>query len=213
MSDLIIYGPPQSTYVRSTRMACVEKGIDYRVEPIEFGGELHMEMHPFGKIPVMRHGDFRLYETSAICRYVDQGFDGPPLMPADPQAAALAEQFVSCFSCYLYDDLIRRYVLQYIFPKGDDGQPDRWVIDAALQDIRRDLAVLDAAYGERTWLAGEALSIPDLLVAPPLHYVAQMPEGDELFAPHDNLKRARAALEARDSFIQTEPPPPQADAA
>ena len=33
----------------------------------------------------MRHGDFTLYETTAICRYVDGAFQGPALQPADVQ--------------------------------------------------------------------------------------------------------------------------------
>ena len=45
------------------------------------------EHHPFGRIPAFEHDGFRLYETGAIARYVDEAFEGPALQPKDPRAA------------------------------------------------------------------------------------------------------------------------------
>ena len=38
-------------------------------------------IHPFQKIPTLDHGDFRLYETHAILRYLDRVCVGPALVP------------------------------------------------------------------------------------------------------------------------------------
>ena len=38
-------------------------------------------IHPFKLVPCMRHGDLALAESRAICTYIDQAFDGPPLVP------------------------------------------------------------------------------------------------------------------------------------
>jgi glutathione S-transferase len=84
MADLILYGFPQSNYVRAARMACVEKGVPHTLEPAGPHSPAILEMNPFGKMPAMRHGDFTLYETSAIMRYIDDAFAGPRLTPADP---------------------------------------------------------------------------------------------------------------------------------
>ena len=35
MADVKIYGAPQSTYVRTARMICEEKGIDYDLEVVD----------------------------------------------------------------------------------------------------------------------------------------------------------------------------------
>jgi glutathione S-transferase len=105
--------------------------------------------------------------------------------------------------------MVRRYVLQYIFPRGADGQPDRGVIDAALKEMPAQLAALDKAYGAGDWLAGGALSMADLFVAPILAYVERMPEGAALLAAAPNVKRAQATMRARASFIQTDPTAPQ----
>ena len=105
--------------------------------------------------------------------------------------------------------MVRRYVLQYLFPRGADGQPDRGVIDTALKEMPAQLAALDQAYGAGDWLAGGALSMADLFVAPILAYVERMPEGAALLAAAPNVMRAQAAVRARPSFIQTNPTAPQ----
>ncbi len=208
MSSPILYGAPQSTYVRTARMAFHEKGAAYALEPIEIGSPAHLELHPFAKMPVMRHGDLVMYETAAITQYADETFDGPPLRPAEPLALARMAQWISIHNCYFYNDAIRRYVLQYVFPKGADGGPDRTTIDAALPDLRRDLKLLDDAYGESAYLAGEGLSLADLFIAPCVFYLRNMPESGEMLQEHSNLLRAMAAIEQRSSFAETMPPPP-----
>ena len=72
MTDVTLYGFPSSSYTWSARMACEEKGISHDLEAIEFGSDEHKALHPFAKIPVMKHGDLVLYETAAICQYIYQ---------------------------------------------------------------------------------------------------------------------------------------------
>ena len=131
MTTVTLFGPPQSSYVRTARMTCVEKGIEHQLTPVDLGSDAHRALHPFVKVPVLEHGAVRLYETSAICRYLDEAFGGPSLTPREPQARALMDQWISVVDCYLYRDLIKDYVLQYIFPRGADGRPNRAVIDPA----------------------------------------------------------------------------------
>src|SRR3546814_19163047 len=46
-------------------------------------------------VPAFEHNGFRLYETRAITRYVDEAFPGQRLQPADPQGRARTEQAIS----------------------------------------------------------------------------------------------------------------------
>jgi len=214
MSELILYGAPMSTYVWSARMACVEKGVPHRLESRRYRhmdalqSPEHLALHPFGKMPAMRHGDLVLYETAAICRYVDAAFDGPPLQPAEPAAVGRMEQWIGVLNAYVYDDLVRRCILQYAFPSGPDGAPNRAVIDRARANMERDINVLDAAYADGDFLAsGEVPTIADLLAAPILSYFAKTPEGEALMAGAQNVSRALTVLQARPSFTETTPPP------
>ena len=72
MSELQIIGFPQSTYVRVVRMAAEEKGVPYELIPEPPHSDAVNAIHPFGKIPVMRHGDVNLCESRAIAGYIDR---------------------------------------------------------------------------------------------------------------------------------------------
>jgi len=201
-----IIGDPRSTYTRSARMAFHEKGIAYTLDSQPPHSDAVNAIHPFGKIPAFRAGALTLFETSAIMRYVDEAFAGPALMPDSAADRARVEQWISATNAYFYDAMALRYVLQYIFPKGADGKPDRATIDGAIADMKRYLALLDAGYGARNFIVGDRLSLADLLLAPLLFYVGRMPEGGKLIASFPNLLRGQANMAERESFKATIPP-------
>src|SRR3982750_4636205 len=57
MPALEIIGAPQSNYVWAVRMVCEEKSVAYEHRPERPHTPDVDAIHPFGKIPVMRHGD------------------------------------------------------------------------------------------------------------------------------------------------------------
>ena len=84
MATLEITGAAQSNLVRSTRIACMEKGVPYTLTPARPHTPEVDAINPLGKkIPVMRHGDVTLCESTGICVYIDRTFDGPALIPRD----------------------------------------------------------------------------------------------------------------------------------
>ena len=114
MATLEIIGAPQSNFVRTARMACMEKGVPYTLTSARPHSPDVDAIHPFGKIPVMRHGDFSLCETKAICSYIDLAFDGPPLIPRDPTGAARTEQWISLVNTG-FDLVVRTPVSRGVF--------------------------------------------------------------------------------------------------
>lgn len=207
MADITLLGPQASSYVRSARIVCAEKGVEHELAPIAFGSDDHRALHPWAKVPVMRHGDVVLYETQAILRYVDAAFDGPSLVPTAPAAIGAMEQWISIHNCYLYPSAVVGYAFQYIFPKGEGGQPDRAAIEAALPKLEHDLGVLDRALAGQPWLAG-SFSLADILVAPVITTIAPLPEGGRLVDRCANLRRWLTAMEQRPSAALLQVPRP-----
>jgi glutathione S-transferase len=210
MIDLTIYGLTLSTFVRTTLMSAIEKGIAFDRGITEFGdmkSDEHLEMNPFGKIPVMRHGDFVLYESVAICRYLDSAFEGPALQPSDPQQRALMDQWVSIVNSYIAGHTMGKLVGPYLFPKGKDGGLDREKIEKSKPKVGEHLGLLEAAYDGRDFLVGDTATMADFAVAPVLHYISLIPEGPDLLAPFPNVCRGLDALRERKSFQETLPPP------
>ncbi|HRC58864.1 MAG TPA: glutathione S-transferase family protein [Kofleriaceae bacterium] len=202
MNKIVLFGPAPSSYVRTARMVCVEKGLEHALEPLELGSAAHLKVHPWGKVPAMRHGDVQLIETSAIARYVDEVGPGPSLLPDTAAARAVMEQWISTINCYLYDSLVRNYALKYILPSFRGAAPDPQEIAAGVPAMQRDVARLDAAYAGRPFLAGDKLSLADLFVAPIVQTVSMFPEGKAAIAQAPELARVQATLESRASFVQ-----------
>ena len=208
MSKVEVIGVPQSTYVRVIRMACEEKGIDYTLNPAPPHSPDVDALHPFGKIPVMRHGNVALCESKAIATYLDRVFEGPKLIPDDPVTAAMVEQWVSLVNTVIDQTLVRTYLFAYIFPKGGDGKPDRTTIDAVAPTLRQQMAILDGGVARTGYLAGNTYTLADINVMPILFYVRQFPEGAESLAANQNLAAYFERHSARPSFRNTMPPPP-----
>ena len=66
MSDPIVYGFPRSTYVNIVRLILTYKDVAYSFHDLEpvMGKPDHLSLHPFNRVPILKHGDFTVYETS-----------------------------------------------------------------------------------------------------------------------------------------------------
>ncbi|MBL8663102.1 MAG: glutathione S-transferase family protein [Candidatus Odyssella sp.] len=210
MADVVIYGPSPSTYVRTARLACAEKGIAHVLEPVDLGSEAHAKLHPFRKIPAMRHGNFVLFESGAIGRYIDRAFPGQALQPKDVKDLARMDQWMSAISDYCYQAMIREIVIQRMLVPMRGGKTDEAMVKAAWPKVEYQLSVLEQTLGQQAYLAGGALSLADLTLSPILFYVKMQPEGGPLLARHKGVSAWFDRMAARPSFGATMPEFPKA---
>ena len=204
MATLIIHGTPLSTYVRTCRMACMEKGVLYELDPLAPQSAEQTAMQPWGSVPAMTHGDARMYETLAICNYIDHAFDGPPLQPVDPLANARCWQWTSVFIQYLYRPAID-IVLQRLVVPAQGGEPDEALVAVSVPKSDKALIALDGALDDEVHFAGDEASLADYMVLPVLHYLKMTAEGETLLAPRANLARWQATIDERESAVATVP--------
>jgi len=207
MPALEIIGAPQSNFVRTVRMACTEKSVPYTLTPAFPHTPEVDAIHPFGKIPAMRHGDVTLAETKAICTYIDLAFDGPPLIPRDPIGAAQTEQWISLINTGFDLIFARQYLAAYFFSGLPGGAPDRTKIDAAVPKMRDMFGILDRVLGQRPYLAGADFTLADTFLLPLIDYLRQMPESGEMLMASANLTAWFLRVSARPSATGTVPPP------
>src|SRR5262249_42995313 len=144
-------------------------------------------IHPFGKIPVMRHGDVELCESRAITFYIDHAFDGPPLAPRDPVGGAKVEQWISLVNTTIDPLLLRQYGIAYFFPGTPDGSPNRAAIDAVVPKMEAHFALLDRSVAKTGYLVGDALTLADINLLPILYYMSKLPESGAMLAAQPHL--------------------------
>ena len=211
MPTVQIIGLPQSNFVWATRIALAEKGVAHENIPAPPHSPEVLAIHPLGKIPVLRHGAVEIGESRAIIDYVDGAFDGPPLVPADPEAARRNDSWTSIITSTIEPLLIRRYVISYLFPKGADGQPDRATIDSLQPEMVSTLDVLENALKSGA-LGREPFGRIDAYLVPILFYTRMMPEGGALIAARSELSSYLDRAFSRPSVQATMPPPPPSGA-
>ena len=208
MTRIQIIGAPFSSYVWIVRMALEEKQVPYDLVPATMRSPEVSAIHPFGKIPVMRHGDLTLCESKAIATYIDRTFVGPKLIPDDARGAAEVEQWVSLVNTAIDPCLIRSYIFSYLFPKGADGKPDRTAIGAILPTMQTQIDVLDKAVARTGYLVGDGFSLADIYLMPVLEVVQRAREGKEMVQSTKNLAAYFARHAERPSYRASFPPPP-----
>jgi glutathione S-transferase len=202
-----IIGSLRSTYTRAVCMVCEEKAIEYVLTERPLHAPEIAAIHPFGKMPVLRHGDFELFESKAIATYLDRSFPGPYVFPSDPRLEALTEQWVSLVNTVIDGTLIRTYLFAYIAPKTADGKADRAAIDAVMPALREQIGVLDKAVAKSGYLVDDQFTFADINLLPILYRVRQFPEGAETLAAATHLADYYDQHAARPSFERTTPPP------
>lgn len=205
MAEVTLYGLQLSTFTRTARMVCVEKDVGYDLVEVELGSPAHLAVQPFGKVPAMKRGDFVLYETLAIARYIDAAFPGGRLAPSDPKGAARMIQWASVTADCAYQVMIRELVWQCIVVPMQGGRADEAIVKAAVPKLDRQLAIYDKALSDSPWLAGNALTVADLFFAPILFYVMATPEGQAALKNRAAIMRWFGAIAERPSFKATMP--------
>ena len=213
MADVILHGLPPSTYTWTARLVCEEKGISHDLKPVEFGSPAHLALHPYGKIPVMEIGQFRLYETIAIARYIDAMFGGPALQPADAKQRAEMDQWINAVSDYWYDVFVRKLVFNRLVRPSRGLPVVESEVEQAVPLLDRYLASAEAVLSKHDYLAGPSLSLADLFLAPILFHTAATEEGKRALAKAPKVSAWLQKMQARPSVAATMPQPPAQSAA
>jgi glutathione S-transferase len=207
-----IHGPTISTYVRSVRMAFLEKGAEYTLSEVNIvAGEnkqsAHLGRHPFGKVPALCHDGFTLYETDPILRYLDRVLPGPALTPADAKLAARMDMIIAIVDAYAYPSMITAVVMNRLVAPMLGGTADEAVIAGAMPQATLALAEIARLHkdGGGAFLAGDAVSMADLMLAPVLSYFSQTPEGGGALATHAGLGAWWSSFARRPHMQATQP--------
>ncbi len=204
-ADVTVYGARYSVYVRAVLMALESKGVPYDLVPVDIFSkaedlDAYREIHPFGRIPALRHGDFVLYETAAINRYVDEAFLGPPLQPEQAQNRARMTQIISMTDSYAYRPLVWDvYVERVSNPK--EGKPsDEALIAAALPKARIYLKALHYLMGRQAFLAAATPTLADFHAAPVFGYFLETVEGRDVLAEFPRIAQWWSRISATEAF-------------
>jgi len=215
--SITVHGIWGSPFLRSALLGLEEKGVPYELVSMQMGDHKkpdYLELHPFGRIPVIHHDDFTLYETQAILRYVDAVFPGEPLQPAEPRLKARMDQLIGISDWYFFPQVTAIISFQRFIAPRLGLATDEAAIAAAVPNARICVAAIDRLAREGAgFLVTDRPTVADLMLAPQFDYFAATPEGRGILGAYPGLLRWLERMRERPSMRRTDPARPLSSAA
>lgn len=208
-SQVVLYGYRYSVYLRIVRMTMLEKGIGWTHVEIDPFAKIipaeYLALHPFGRVPTLKHGDFVLYETTAITRYVDEAFAGARLQPDRPYERARMNQIIAIADSYGYWPMVRQVFSPRIFNAALGTVPDEGVIAEGIARSHAVLGALEKLAGGGPFLVGDALTLADIHLAAMVAYFTAAEDGRTALSAYPVLSAWWAGVSRLQSLIDTDP--------
>ena len=208
-----VLGFSGSPYAWRVLIALAEKAVPHQMEWVPHASGRHrspelLAMNPRGQLPIVRVGEVTLYESLAVCQFLETIHPSPPLLPLDAPRRALA--------------LLRMHEAEYLVPPLEEAitlglftppaERDPQCLRDANARVRKELAFWEArfatddAYGRRAgpYLAGDAFSLADVALYPLVAFCVRCKL--RLDEHHPAVGAWYAALTERPSVQSTWPP-------
>jgi glutathione S-transferase len=191
-----ILGRPSSINVRKVLWLCAELGIPHDHEPwgapgLPLDSPAFLALNPNAMVPVLVEGDFVLYESHAICRYLVARSGREDLLPADPRARARVDQWMDWAATELNDAW--RYAFLGLARHSPD-HADPAAIERSRVAWNARMAILDRQLAATAaFVAGETFTLADIPLGLSTHrwYSTPMtrPELPAIQAYYDRLSQ------------------------
>jgi glutathione S-transferase len=153
-------------------------------------------LHPFNRVPILKHGDFTVCETSAIVSYIDEAFEGSRLTPPEVRARARMNQWISVVNSYLYPYMIFHVTHErLVFPELGIASDEK-VVAHALPKVELGLSVIERelAHG-KDYLLGSELTLADYYLLPCTFAFSLTEEGRAMYPKFPAFCRWRERME------------------
>jgi len=210
MAGITVHGIPGSPFLRTVEIVLKEKDIPYvlrAMSPAEMRSPEHLGLHPFGRIPIFEEDDFRLYETQAIIRYLDDIFPNPPFTPQNPRERARMNQVIGIIEWYFFPKVAAPIAFNRIIgPRLLGLAPDEAAIADAMPMAKICFSELVRLLVDTPYFAGVAVSLADIMLAAQLDLFEDCKEGRELISGTAFLPGWLGRMRERSSFFATQPP-------
>jgi glutathione S-transferase len=182
---LKIYGHPMSTCTRKVLMTLAETNAPFEMTVVDFATgehkkEPHLGRQPFGRIPAMDDDGFALFESRAICRYLNAKTNGN-LVPADPKGMAKVEQWISVETSELTPNAMK-FIYNDVFKRAQEPA----VLETAAKGLETTCAVMDKELAKSAFIAGGAFSLSDICYMPYFEY-AMTSKAKEIIAKYPHV--------------------------
>ncbi|MBE0148890.1 glutathione S-transferase family protein [Serratia sp. PL7] len=161
---LTIWGRENSNNVKKVRWCAAELGLNYT--HINAGGafgkvneEPYRSLNPNGLVPLLQDGDFVLWESNTIVRYLAAKFGQTPFYPQDLQARAAAEKWMDWNTSTI---AVPFRTVFWGMVRTPPEKRDMALIQAAIAELEQHFTIIERTLAEQPYLSGQEFGIGDI---------------------------------------------------
>lgn len=167
---IILIGKPTSINVRKVLWTCAELDLPVTREDWR---DKHAALNPNRMVPVLVDGDFVLWESNSICRYLCGRQQATTLLPDEARARAGVEQWMDWQATELNNAW--RYAFMALVRKSP-AHTDPAQVAAGVDNWNRHVGILDARLATTSaYVAGDAFTLADIVIGLSLNRWAMTP--------------------------------------
>ncbi|XP_051117655.1 glutathione S-transferase F12-like [Andrographis paniculata] len=166
---VLVYGAGNAACPQRVMVCLVELDLQFQLIPIDIQSGQQKTPHfrqrqPFGQVPAIEDGDFKLFESRAIIRYYASKCatnGGINLYGETIEERALVDQWLEVES-HNYNPPIYTMVLQLMVLPSSGHKTDFELVQDCKDKLEKVLDVYEERLSESKYLAGDKFSLADL---------------------------------------------------
>lgn len=160
-----------SAYCWRVLLALERKGLPFRSHPLKFDQQEHqapsmLAMNPRGRLPVLRDGDYVVFESVAILHYLERKYPEPPIFGRSPEECGVIVRVVCEYQAYAEPSLMR--LLDHLLYRRDlptsEGMGE--TMPEAMHRVAREARTIERRLAQSDWVVGESMSAADMVIYP-----------------------------------------------
>ncbi|PSO53985.1 MAG: glutathione S-transferase family protein [Cyanobacteria bacterium QH_8_48_120] len=200
-----IYSASVCPFAHRTRLTLLEKGVEFNLTEIDLENkpDWFAEVSPYQKVPVIKHGENRIWESAIINEYLEEVFPNPPLMPQQPEKRALARIWIDFAETRFVNAFYKMLLSQ------DPEKQQKWKRDFLNHLLFMEQEGIGKLSGGGSYWFGDSPSLVDIAFYPWFERWSVLEHYRNFSLPPEckHLKQWREAMSQRDSVQAIANPP------
>jgi glutathione S-transferase len=214
---LTLYWASGSPFAWRALLALEHKGLPYESQLLHFDKQEQqspqmLKLNPRGRVPVLKDGDYVVFESVAVLYYLDVKYPEAPIFGTSPEESGVIMRVICEFMAYAEPSLVE--ITRTIFTDGVAEKIDE--LTDAMHAVAREARTIEGRLSKEQWIVGANYSAADMVIFPWIQLLrralnrAAAAELGARFLPMERnypaLARWIARIEALPGYERTYPP-------
>lgn len=164
---LTLYWGSGSPFSWRVLLALEHKGLSYESHQLHFDKQEHqsppmLKMNPRGRVPVLKDGDYVVFESVAVLYYLDRKYPQSPLFGQSPEEAGVIMRVICEFQDYAEPSVAK--IIKAIFTNQVAEDID--ALTDAMHVVAREARTIEGRLSKEEWIVGAHYSAIDMVIFP-----------------------------------------------